>query len=285
MRPDDVLIGLCAQADLSNLPGDRLWKEFEKMFLKGSRPDLGMDHLAKSGLLRFFPEVQDIVGCQQHPVFHAEGDVFEHTKLVLKAAARMRSGDEKADLILMFAALCHDLGKPVTTIWDPEKKRLTSNGHDVEGPKYARPFLARVNAPNWLVEPVLILVQEHLKPFEYVAQKAGSAAYRRLVRRMKGTSLQLLAKLALADAEGSLCYSTHIQTKEDVEEFVRRASDIGVANLQAPPDDVVKGRHLLARGMQPGPHIGDILKRCREIQDDTGEKNPETILQRVLEGK
>lgn len=91
MIPDAKLLELCSQADLSNLPGERLWEEFRKMLLKGSRPDLGLEFLKTTNLLRFFPELQALVGCQQHPVFHAEGDVWTHTIMAIKVAATMRS--------------------------------------------------------------------------------------------------------------------------------------------------------------------------------------------------
>jgi len=45
---------------------------------------------------------------------------------------------------------------------------------------------------------------------------------------------------------------------------------------------VVQGRHLQARGLQPGPHFGDILIRCRDVQDETGWTNVDKILDKVL---
>lgn len=91
MVPNDELIELCSKADLSHLPGDRIWEEFRKMLLKGSRPDLGLEFLKTAKLLRFFPELQALVGCQQHVVYHAEGDVFIHTIMALKVATTLRS--------------------------------------------------------------------------------------------------------------------------------------------------------------------------------------------------
>jgi hypothetical protein len=44
----------------------------------------------------------------------------------------------------------------------------------------------------------------------------------------------------------------------------------------------VKGRHLIARGLEPGPGFGRILERCREVQDDTGWSQASRILDRVL---
>jgi hypothetical protein len=45
----------------------------------------------------------------------------------------------------------------------------------------------------------------------------------------------------------------------------------------------VFGRHLLARGLTPGPEFARILARCREVQDETGWSDPEAILRRVLD--
>lgn len=280
--PNETLGLLCSKADLNNLPGERLWPEFKKMLLKGSRPDLGLEFLANTGLLRFFPELAATVGCQQHPVFHAEGDVFTHTKMALAVAAKLRNGDEAHDIPMMFGVLCHDLGKPPTTEWSSAKQRLVSNGHDEAGVEPARKFLKRLVAPEWVVEQISIIVREHLKPYELVRSGAGASAYRRLVRRMGAVSLNLLVDVATADGEGRICYDPVHQTRDDLNLFLTKASALGITNLQKPPDDVVKGKHLLARGYTPGPFIGEILKKCREIQDDTGETDPEKILDEVL---
>jgi hypothetical protein len=48
------------------------------------------------------------------------------------------------------------------------------------------------------------------------------------------------------------------------------------------PKDVVLGRHLIARGLRPGPEFGRLLAECRDVQDETGWDDPERILDRVL---
>jgi hypothetical protein len=40
----------------------------------------------------------------------------------------------------------------------------------------------------------------------------------------------------------------------------------------------VQGRHLIARGHEPSPRFGEILDRCREVQDETGLRDPDAIL-------
>ena len=51
----------------------------------------------------------------------------------------------------------------------------------------------------------------------------------------------------------------------------------------AGPQDVVLGRHLLARGLAAGPEFARILARCRAVQDETGWSDPEAILRRALD--
>jgi tRNA nucleotidyltransferase (CCA-adding enzyme) len=202
--------------------------------------------------------------------------------MALKVATTLKGDNENENLLLMVAVLCHDFGKPPTTVWSHEKQRLISNGHDVAGVAPSVTFLKRMAAPTDLIEGVSVLVKEHLKPFELVREDAGAAAYRRLARRMKGTSLNLLAKLATADGEGRLCYGEEKQTRDDINTFLTKASEVGVHNLDAVPEDIVKGRHLLDKGYQPGPAIGLLLQECRQYQDETGEKDPEKILQVIL---
>ena len=59
--------------------------------------------------------------------------------------------------------------------------------------------------------------------------------------------------------------------------FVFQASVADVATA-----DVVQGRHLQARGLAPGPHFGDILTRCRDLQDETGWSDADKLLDKVL---
>jgi hypothetical protein len=46
--------------------------------------------------------------------------------------------------------------------------------------------------------------------------------------------------------------------------------------------DVVSASMLMDRGIVPGPHLGQLLARCREIQDETGSGNAAHIVERVL---
>jgi len=282
MTADEELVKLCSQADLSDLPGERQWEEWKKMMIKGRKPSLGLQLLKEAGLLKFYPELASTVGCSQDPIFHAEGDVFVHTMMVLDIAATMRNGDKDHDLCLMFGASCHDYGKAVTSKFDPIKGREVSNGHDEAGVPLAEEFLRRLKAPEKVIQQVRVLVREHLKPFTMVTQGAKKSAYRRMIRRMEGVPLSWLGELALADEEGRICKKKATkQTPDDVKEFLRRAEDIGVVDLTK-PNDIVRGRHLIARGFVQGPKIGEILTKCKEVQDEMGWTDADMILEKVL---
>lgn len=280
---DSVLTKICAQADLRSLPGERLYTEWQKLLL-GQEPDQGLRFLRATKLLRFFPELAALVECPQDAEWHKEGDVLEHTAMALSAARTFTD-----NLTVLWAVLLHDVGKPATTTRDDDG-RIRSKGHDEVGAVMARTFLQRLRAPKDLEERVAALVTHHLAPAHFVPENAqslkrscaGPAAYRRLARTLSsaGTSIEALYLTSKADHLGRLTPDAIAGRFPSGDEFLRRAKQIHVAEQAAP--DVVMGRHLLARGYQPGPEVGALLVKCRSYQYESGEKDPERILDQVL---
>ena len=283
MAPDDELLTLCRDLDLSELPGERLFGEFRKLLLRGKRPSLGLEFLRASRLLRFFPELEAMVGVPQDPRWHPEGTVWEHTMLVVDEAAASREGDEGEDLIVLFGALCHDLGKPATTVVD-EEGRIRSPGHEPEGVGPTRSLLERLRSPGDLVDAVTVLVAHHLAPAHFCACGAKPRAYRRLARKLEagGVNARILLRLARADHFGRTTPDALAREFPAGDEFLRQAEVLQVEERAV--GDVVLGRHLIARGMTPGPGFGEILSACREIQDETGWDDPQRILEHHLAG-
>jgi len=279
-RADDELLALCRALDLAELPGERLFEEFRKLLLKGTRPSLGLEVLRETTMLRFFPELEAMVGVPQDPHWHPEGTVWEHTLMVVDEAAAARTGDARDDEIVMFAALCHDLGKPATTVI--EDGRVRSPSHESEGVEPTRRFLARLRAPGDLGAAVEALVEHHLAPAHFTCCGAKPRAYRRLARKLAAgaVNVRVLWRLARADHFGRTTADALARQFPAGDEFLRRAEELHV-EAQA-TGDVVLGRHLIARGMTPGPVFGEILGRCRDIQDETGWDDPEAILARAL---
>jgi tRNA nucleotidyltransferase (CCA-adding enzyme) len=283
MAPDPELHRLAAALDLSDLPGERMFDEFAKLLLQGVRPSLGLEFLRATDLLRFFPELKSMVGVPQDPEWHPEGTVWEHTLLVVDEAAALRTGRREEDLALMFGALCHDLGKPPTTV--REGGRIRSPNHEEEGVPLAQAFLERLRAPGALTQRVALLVRHHLAPSSFIRQAASPRAYRRLARKLGEGGLNMgdLERLARSDHFGRTTPEALARRFPEGEEFLRRARDLEVEAHAI--KDVVLGRHLIARGMEPGPHFGPLLARCRAIQEETGLTDPQLILDRALSGE
>lgn len=276
---DAELHHLCAELDLSELSPERILDELGKI-LHGAEPSRGFRFLAATGLLRFLPEVDALRGTPQDPAWHPEGDVFDHTLLALDRAAELGPEDPDARRTLLFATLCHDFGKPATT--RRRRGRITAYAHDAVGGPIARGFLERLRAPRALADTVEALTRRHLAPAFYPRQGAKRAAYRRLAREMAaaGTTLEALLRVATADQLGRATRGALAGRFPEGEVFRREAEAAGV--FRGPPEDAVSGRHVLARDIPPGKAVGRILDRSREVQDTSGETDPEAILDRVI---
>ena len=282
MRVHPDLMRLCGEQSLAEVAAERIFSEFSRLLLFSPQPSIGLVLLEDAGLLRFFPELDALRNVPQDPRWHPEGDVWIHTLMCIDRAAEMREG-ESEDAPLMWATLCHDLGKPERT--RIEEGEIRSLGHDIKGSELSGRFLGRLQAPSMLIGQVAALVRYHLAPALYIAQEAGPRGYRRLARRLgqAGASLDLLERLARADHFGRTTPDAETRTFPAGKAFLEKAEAYSVA--QSPMVDTVHGRHLIARGLQPGRKFGEILDQCRSIQDETGETDPDIILDQVLSTK
>ena len=279
MQPDESLRRLCAAQPLDEMAGERLLAEWDQLLREAPRPSLGLSVLRDCDQLRAVPELQALVGVPQDPVWHPEGDVWTHTLMALDAAAQLRTQTPN-DRPLMWATLCHDLGKAEST--HTEQGRVRSRGHEQTGRRITEAWLTRLRAPGALTQCVGALVEHHLAPAALPRQSAGAKAYRRLARRLgnAGASLTLLERVARADHLGRTTEDALAGRFTEGDAFLAQAAALAVD--QRAPIDVVQGRDVIARGLAPGPRIGEILEACRAIQDERGETDPEQILTEVL---
>jgi tRNA nucleotidyltransferase (CCA-adding enzyme) len=280
MAPDEELKKLCSELDLSELSAERVFVELEKLLLRSEKPSIGFELLRETRLLRFFPEVEALVGVPQEPDWHPEGDVWIHTMMVLDEAAKLRTGSAEDDLALMYGALAHDFGKPATT--RTIGGRITSYEHDAKGVPVAGAFLEKLRAPGELTKRVEALVRHHLAPALFHKNGATAKAYRRLARDLdaSGVRPELLLRVATADHLGRTTDDAFARRFPSGEHFKTMMESLELTTEA--PKDVVLGRHLIARGLEPGPEFGRLLAECREVQDETGWDDPERILDRVL---
>ena len=258
LRPDPETELLCSRLDWSDLSVERVFEEWRKLLLAGIRVGRGLRFLEAVGWLRAYPELEALVGCEQESEWHPEGDVWTHTGHVLDAFAKERLGNEEEDLVVGLACLCHDLGKPATTRF--VDGRLRSRGHEAAGAAPTRSLLARLTNRRRLVEDVVPLVVDHLKPRQLYLGGAGDAAIRRLAHRVK--RIDRLVRVARADALGRP--PRNPDRCCDCDWLLERASALRVRD-QAPAR-IVLGRDLIARGLEPGPEIGALVERCYQAQ-------------------
>lgn len=95
-------------------------------------------------------EFKVLKSTKQSNIWHKEGDVWEHTKLVTnKMIEELTLNDiektSKYYMLMVAAAICHDLGKGVTTVWDKTKNDWTCPFHGDEGAKITRKLFFEEN--------------------------------------------------------------------------------------------------------------------------------------------
>ncbi|MDP1794937.1 MAG: hypothetical protein Q8K63_12460 [Acidimicrobiales bacterium] len=257
MAPETV--ALCRTLGMEDLAAERVFEEFRKLVVLGRAPSKGLRVLEQTGWLAHFPELTALINCPQDPEWHPEGDVWIHTQHVVDFFAGERVGNEWEDLVVGFACLCHDLGKPATTEFKDERWR--AHNHDEAGAAPTINFLRRMRAPGALIDEVVPLVRDHLAPALLHKADAGHNAVRRLANRVG--RIDRLIRVARADHGGR-------PPKEwdgfpAGEWLLRMAADNDVSS--APPLPIVLGRHLIdTLGLEPGPAFGQILRACFDAQ-------------------
>ena len=258
----DETVKLCSTLSQNELAQERIAMEWEKLLLKGKKPSNGLRFLRNCGWIDNYPELKALIGCHQEPQWHPEGDVWEHTLRVVDAAAEMRHYDNETDnLLLMLAALCHDFGKPSTTTVD-ERGRIISHAHDEVGVALAESFIRRIWNKKEL-DDVLPLVRRHMLPTMFIQSNVADKAYRRLALEVK--SMELLADLAECDLRGVAVPADVLDAKiERLNLFRERSRALNV--IADRPKPIVLGRHLMERGITPGPQMKPILDACFDAQ-------------------
>ena len=268
---------LAASMDLSSLPPERVNGEFKKLFLKSDTPSIGIQALDDMNVLgRYYPEIAALKHTSQRDDYHAEGNVYIHTKMVIDRAAEVikRFPDVKDKTIIMFAALAHDFGKPATTKISDQGVPVQP-GHEQAGVEPTQEFLDKLTNESDIVDNVLFIVENHLLPLEYHRSGAGDSAFRRAINKFGLKKLELLAAVSEADATGRLHKNSdgHIfQPKgEELDWFRQRIQDVSTSQGITQEGKIVPlmtGDHLKEMGFKEGPKVGQILQDVRSQQEE-----------------
>lgn len=245
---DQKTIDLSSKMDLSALAFERVFEELKKALLKSDKPSVFFEALRyMNQLSTWFKEIEDLIGVKQPKEHHPEGDVFNHTMLVLNQAAKLRQ-DAKDPLAFMLAAMCHDFGKAVTTKID-ENGKVTSYKHELESVKITEAFLDRLNKVN-LKKEVLNLVELHMKP-----NQMYNIAKKKSMMKLWDEAIcpEDLILLARADSLGR----DKIHDYDEIEKILR-ASLEDYKNLMKKPQ--ITGKDLISLGLKPGEQFSEYIK-------------------------
>ena len=251
--------------ELLTLSRERIYEEMKKLLL-AKMPSIGLAVLRQTDALILFPELQALIGCPQDEEWHPEGDVWIHSLMVADQAAQIVARSELLEedkLIVMAGALCHDFGKPATTM--VKDGRIKSPGHEQAGEEPTRQFLANMGFPKKLHEDVVELVREHLKPHQLYSKReeVSDGAIRRLSARVNIERLLMVAK---ADFLGRTTEDALLGNDPSEEWLRQKIKDLLGPDLR--PRPIILGRHLIALGQQPGLHFATVLHDAFQAQMD-----------------
>lgn len=148
------------------------------------------------------PWCRAMAECQQDADWHAEGDVWTHTKMVCRQLATLEAWETlnpQEKLLLLFTALFHDSAKPLTSRVDPETGRIQSPRHAVKGEQLARNVLRELECDLVMREEIARLVRYHGRP-PFLLTKPDPG--HEVISMSWLVSNKLLYLFALADTRG-----------------------------------------------------------------------------------
>lgn len=254
-RVAEQTVSLCSRMRLEHLPRERIEGELKKALLKAENPSIFFEVLRQMDQLdHWFPELKALIGVPQNPVYHAEGDVWTHTMMVLDEAAKLRDRASNP-YWFMLSAVVHDFGKAVCT--EEKDGVLHAYLHEIKGLPLAEAFLRRITGERKLMDYVLNMVEYHMKPNTV----AGARSAEKVTTRMFDLSVdpEGLICMALADDRGRITQAP--ATNHEAFLYERLAV---YRELMARP--YVMGRDLIEAGLKPGAEFTEILQYAHKLR-------------------
>ena len=230
---------------MSDISGERIFMELDKMLTRS--PVMSLSMLRKLGLLRHvLPEVADLVGVEQPPLYHPEGDVWNHVMIMLS------NMETPAESPLAWAVLLHDIGKPSTSGIN-DSGNICFHGHASVSADMTEEIFRRMKCSSKFMSAVCSIVGNHMKMHQLKDAKRS-----KIRRQLARPTIDLDLELSRLDSVGKGAasdLSNYNRLLEIREEF---------ADEPVLPEPLVSGRDAISVGIVPGPKMGLVL---REIQD------------------
>ncbi|MEN7972691.1 MAG: HD domain-containing protein [Verrucomicrobiota bacterium] len=243
------------------ISAERIEMELTRTLTESPRPGDALEHFHALGLLEHtIPELLPMVGQEQPPQFHPEGDVFEHTVLMLNLMNKRQTHPEDKQTYtpreLAYTLLLHDVGKPPTAGIGPGrdgKPRIRFDGHATVGAGMAEEILVRLRFPNKEKQHIVEAIRGHMRFME--VQKMRTSKLRKLIG---AETFDLEMELHRLDCLGSHAMLDNYDFLNDYMEEM--------ANEPILPEPWIRGHDLIDMGIKEGRLIGQILKEAYDAQ-------------------
>ncbi len=223
---------------------ERIGDEITRILTEGGARR-GFELLDGCGLLAILmPEIGAMKGTPQSPDYHPEGDVFQHTLLLLQ---RMEAPSET----LAYGCLLHDVAKPLCV--RQEDHRITFYGHTERGAEMAEAIIKRLKRSRVVWDRVAYLVRNHLRQVQ--APKMRLSTLKRFLREDGIDELLELARIDALSSNGDLQYYRFCK---------ERMAELKDDEIR--PQPLLRGGDLIALGLTPGPSFADILRQAEDAQ-------------------
>ncbi|MGE5626686.1 MAG: HD domain-containing protein [Solirubrobacterales bacterium] len=197
-----------------------LFQEFSKHLLEDQIPSQYFNYEFAKEETKVFPFelLKSLKYTEQSLKYHPEGNVWNHTMLVLDQAAYYKN-ESKNPVVFMWGALLHDIGKPAAT--KKKKSRITAYGHDIEGEKLAKEFLMDLTDDMDFINEVAALVRWHMQIL-YVLK---DLPYSDIKAMLKEVDLNEVALLSLCDRIGRTGANIN-EEKKNMKIFIKNIQKI-----------------------------------------------------------
>lgn len=262
--------------EIQRITVERVQVELDKLIC-GTAPWDGIDLLVSTGIADYiFPEIPALRMTADEHAQHK--DVYAHSLKVLSQA--MDQEEDGPDLVLRWAALLHDIGKPDT--FDNTDGKVSFHHHEVVGAKLARKRLRKLKYPKATTEAIGQLVYLHMRFHGFGENQWTDSAVRRYVTDA-GDLLPRLHKLVRADCttrnakKARRLQRTCDQLEERIEEIGRKED---LARVR--PD--LDGNEIMEiLGLQPGPEVGQAWSYLKELRLEHGPLEREEAIAKLRE--
>jgi poly(A) polymerase len=250
--------------EIDRITAERVRAELDKLIL-GAHPIEGIDLMVNTGLAqRIIPEIPAMkLEIDEH---HQHKDVYRHSLTVLQQAIDSEEGDP--DLVLRWAALLHDIGKPDTKRNEPGGG-VSFHHHEVVGAKLVRKRMRALKYSNQVIDDVAKLVFLHLRFHGYGKGEWTDSAVRRYVTDA-GELLPRLHKLVRADCttRNKRRAAALRATYDDLEARIARIK--AKEDLDRVRPDLNGNDIMEILGIPAGPLVGEAWKFLKELRLDRG---------------